>query len=131
MFFRNRGLPAARTGPAAFIRFGAVAAVLSLATVACGGGKDTGFPGAGTTPTGPTPTSTGGATQAGGEVEVGHIFFRPQAIRVKVGAKVTWEHIGNQPHTVTADDGSSVYIAKRPPNPHVATPPVRGAAHPA
>lgn len=80
--------------------------MLSLTAVACGGGKDTGFPGAGPTPTGASPTSTGGATQAGGEVEVGDIFFRPQEIRVKVGAKVTWEHIGSQPHTVTADDGS-------------------------
>lgn len=105
MFFRDRTLKAARTGPAAFIKFGAVAAVLSLTAVACGGTKDTGFPGTGVTPTGATPTSTGATTQAE-EVEVGDIFFRPQEIRVKVGAKVTWEHIGNQPHTVTADDGA-------------------------
>jgi plastocyanin len=32
--------------------------------------------------------------------------FRPESVRVSPGAAVTWTHQGNNPHSITADDGS-------------------------
>lgn len=82
----------------------AAAAVLALAATACAGAPDTGFPPAGFTPS-PTPTATG-SPAATAMVDVGDNFFEPQKLTIQAGVTVVWEHIGNAPHTVTADDGS-------------------------
>ena len=39
-------------------------------------------------------------------VEIGDNFFNPDSITVNVGDTVTWNHRGQRPHDVTADDGA-------------------------
>jgi plastocyanin len=51
----------------------------------------------------PTPTPT---TSSEPYVEIGDNTFTPQELTIPVGTTVVWEHHGQRPHTVTADDGS-------------------------
>jgi plastocyanin len=97
-----------------FVTF-ALLTALALVAAACGGGKKaTGFPSPGATPPASptaTATATGGATQsppAASRVElVTGNLFEPATITVPVGTTVTWDDVEpDQPHTVTADDGS-------------------------
>jgi plastocyanin len=83
----------------------AVSAALSLLAVACGGGKETGF---GDQRTSPAATATTPSPEAGSApvVAVGDIFFRPKEVTVAVGTNLVWKHEGQQPHSVTADDGT-------------------------
>jgi len=39
-------------------------------------------------------------------VTIDDFLFSPGSITVRVGSTVTWTHVGNARHTVTADDGS-------------------------
>ncbi len=39
-------------------------------------------------------------------VSIGDNFYDPATVTIAVGETVTWSHDGQQPHTVTADDGS-------------------------
>lgn len=39
-------------------------------------------------------------------VEIGDNFFKPDSLTVQVGDTVTWTHMGNRPHDVTADNGA-------------------------
>jgi plastocyanin len=44
--------------------------------------------------------------EATDEVEISDFEFRPEAITVEAGTKVTWTNGDEAPHTATADDGS-------------------------
>jgi plastocyanin len=62
-------------------------------------------------PTTAPPTEALAPTQAPetaveNEVNIVDSAFADPAISVGVGTTVTWTHVGNLPHTVTADDGS-------------------------
>jgi plastocyanin len=89
--------------------WGALTLVM-VAAVACGGAKETGLPPGPTTPGTARPAPVGSSPPAGAtstvRVEVGDIFFRPRELTVRVGTRVVWTHIGNLPHSVTADDGT-------------------------
>ena len=39
-------------------------------------------------------------------VEIGDNFFDPPDVAVEPGSTITWTNNGDEPHTVTADDGS-------------------------
>src|SRR5215213_3935080 len=39
-------------------------------------------------------------------VEIGDNFFDPPDVAVEPGSTITWTNKGDEPHTVTADDGS-------------------------
>lgn len=54
----------------------------------------------------PADHSGHGAAPVAVEVEVGDNTFGPAEISVPAGGSVTWRHIGQRPHTVTATDGS-------------------------
>lgn len=73
-------------------------AVLSLALVACASSKDTGL-----TP-GPTEEPGGGGLVVD---MTDTLRFEPKTLTIKVGETVTWKNVGQQPHTVTADDGKA------------------------
>ena len=77
------------------VRFAAVAAVLALVAVACGGSKDTGLPAS------PTPNTSPpkGVVQA----TIGNAFL-PKEITIKVGEEITWTFTPS--HNAEADDGS-------------------------
>jgi plastocyanin len=47
-------------------------------------------------------SSSGSATQ----VTIDNYAFKPAMITVVPGTKVTWKNMDDDPHTVTADDGS-------------------------
>lgn len=84
----------------------ALLSALTLVAAACGGTKDTGFPGPDETPTTePSGTKTDGGA-GGATVQVADSMFEPKTITVKVGDKVVWEQTGQAPHNVKADDGS-------------------------
>jgi plastocyanin len=40
------------------------------------------------------------------EVNITDSVFQPRELTIPAGASVVWQHIGNFPHTVTADDGA-------------------------
>jgi plastocyanin len=40
------------------------------------------------------------------EVNITDSAFQPRELTIPAGASVLWQHIGNFPHTVTADDGT-------------------------
>ena len=39
-------------------------------------------------------------------VEIGDNFFDPPDVAIEPGSTITWTNNGDEPHTVTADDGS-------------------------
>jgi plastocyanin len=49
-------------------------------------------------------TAAPAAADAG--VSMGDNFYDPATVTVTVGETVTWSHVGQAPHTVTADNGS-------------------------
>lgn len=99
-----------------FVRF-SVAAVISLAAAPCGGNDD----GARDTSNGSKEEHrTRSTTRAGGDddaqhadggdmtvaVEIVDTDFRPPVVSVQAGTSVEWTQIGDQPHSVSAGDGS-------------------------
>lgn len=51
-------------------------------------------------------THPGGATAAGGAVEINDAGYAPEPVVVAPGQQVLWTNTGVNPHTVTADDAS-------------------------
>jgi|GEM_PF-1336498 len=52
------------------------------------------------------PSKVSATTNTTHKVEVDDNYFEPKTITIRVGDTVEWENEGQNPHTVTADDGS-------------------------
>jgi len=57
-------------------------------------------------PSGEAATAPAAAPVAASAVTIDNFAFSPKAITVKVGTTVTWTNRDEEPHTVTAEDGS-------------------------
>lgn len=75
--------------------------VVSAAGAALAGCGHSGSPASAATPAAPTAAPV--ATSA---VTIDNFAFSPKAVTVKVGTTVTWSNRDEEPHTVTAEDGS-------------------------
>lgn len=95
----SRARTSTRTTPRrARIAGAAIASTLLLA--ACGGGGTGEDPGG----TAQESEATGGGSGAA-QVSIVDNAFEPSEIEASTGTAVTWENTGDNPHTVTFDDG--------------------------
>lgn len=92
------------------IRFAAAALIAALPLLAaCGGGDDDDDDTNGAQPSATTGGNPGGIPANLLKVTVGDNKFSPANLQVPVGANVTWEWTGNNPHSVVGTfDGKEI-----------------------
>ena len=78
----------------------------ALGLAACGGGEQESTPAAAAST--PAAAKAKAKAPAGTSVAIKGFAFAPQAIKAKVGEKITWTNDDAAPHTVTAKSGGQL-----------------------
>ena len=86
------------------LKLGAIAVVAAIALAACSSGATT-APAASSAAPASASAGGGGGGSGAGAVTIIDNAFQPASLSVKVGDTVTWTDTGNNPHTVTFDQG--------------------------